>query len=210
MGAWAEGLYDNDRALDALGDLLDGLDPDAGPCALATVIGLRVWLHAPAPSQEELVELLDRRRDWLSTLPAGARRALEELEREKNALRRGRARTPAVAGVLGTYCDGPRYETLLAVPGSEVIVAELAKEAAERLDAALEDASDLYEASVAGAHLGVLLELSSAGYWSAAREPIARWGQAVDRIDAETKEEREFWDEYVSRLRRGLALLEKA
>jgi hypothetical protein len=77
MGAWGHGLYDNDDALNELSELLATLDPHAGPVALATTVGLRVWLAAPV--DERLVESVRQHSDWVAGLPAPARELLERL-----------------------------------------------------------------------------------------------------------------------------------
>jgi hypothetical protein len=79
--------------------------------------------------------------------------------------------------------------------------------AAERLDDGLRSASYLYEASGAGACLGVILELAIAGYWAPRHKALKEWRLHVDRLDEQTWDGRELWDDYVSRLRRGLRLL---
>jgi hypothetical protein len=68
-------------------------------------------------------------------------------------------------------------------------------------------AGDLYEASSAVGCLGVLLELAGRGYWSPRRQALKEWLLNVDRLDEETRDEREFWDDYLARVRRGLRLL---
>jgi hypothetical protein len=50
MGTWGEGLYDNDGALDELGDLFDALPLHAGAVPMATTVGLATWLLAPVRS----------------------------------------------------------------------------------------------------------------------------------------------------------------
>jgi len=207
MGAWDEGLYDNDEALDELGDLLAELDLDDGPVALATVVGLRAWLDGPSESLERAVR---KHTALLPRLPKPARELLELLLRDGEAFARPKARSDRLKEVLGEYCDGPKYDALLSLPGAEVIIADLVKRAAEGLDDRLDSARDGYDVSAAGAHLGVLLELATAGL---ARPPAARvkhWRRAVERIDEATAEEREHFDAYFARFRRGLSLLDKA
>jgi hypothetical protein len=174
--------------------------------ALATTVGLRAWLNPP-PSAA-MVDAVRQHAEWVATMPTPIRELLDLLVLDKQSFAAGRARPAELTAVLGSYCDGPRHESLLTLSGSAVIITELAKRAIERLEGGLDGSRDLYEAASAIAHLGVLLELSAARYWCASPDSIVRWRQAVDRIDAETTEERAFWDEYVSRVRRGLALLD--
>ena len=205
MGTWGEGLYDNDGALDELGDLFDALPLHAGAVPMATTVGLVTWLRPAAA--ERVVEAVRQHQDWVTTLPEQARELLHRLVRDPESFSKPRSRSPELTEILGGYSDGRRYDALLTLPGSEKVRAALGTAAAERLDDGLRSASDLYEASSAVGCLGVLLELATSGYWSPLRKGLKEWRLNVDRLDEETRDEREFWDEYVSRVRRGLRLL---
>lgn len=204
MGAWGAGLLDNDGALDGLGDLFDGLRPRTD-AQLPVVIGLQAWLQGHVA--DGTVEALRAREAWLVTLPKAVREPLELLLRDHGAFVARHSRPPEVIEVLGTYCDGPRYDALLSVPGAEAVIAELAASTVERLDDLLVSSPDLYEASDAGGYLGVLVELSVAGHWSAPRGAVNEWRRHFDRVDAETTGEREFWDDYVAHVHGALKLL---
>jgi hypothetical protein len=205
MGTWGEGLYDNDGALDELGDLFDALPLHAGAAPMATTVGLTTWLLAPIP--DRYVEAVRNHQDWVATLPNPARELLNHLADERQTATAARSRTAALTEILGRYCDGPRHEALLTLPGSKKVIEELANAAAERLEDGLQSAADLYEASSAIGCLGVLLELAAAGYWSAEREALKEARLNIARLDKETPDEREFWDDYLARVRRGLRLL---
>jgi hypothetical protein len=43
--------------------------------------------------------------------------------------------------------------------------------------------------------------------WTVPADTLDRWRLGIDRLDSATREEREFWDEYMLRLRRTLALI---
>jgi hypothetical protein len=208
MGTWGEGLYDNDGALDELGDLFDGLPLHGGAIEMATTVGLTTWLHAP--TTDRVVEAVREHSDWTSTLPAPARALLHRLVREGEGFTESRSRSPELTAILGRYCDGPRHEALLTLPGSNRVIDGLANEAAERLEDGLRSASDLYEASSAIGYLGVLLELAAAGYWSPRLKALKEWRLNVDRLDEEARGEREFLDDYLARIRRGLRLLKES
>lgn len=207
MGTWGEGLYDNDSALDELGDLIDSLDMAASPVALATSIGLRAWLCWSR--NDAVVEAIETRRDWVDALPTAARELLQVVCSDERRFAGGRSRPAELTQILGSHCDGPRYAPLLTLPGSEEIIRSLAVTAAQRLGDGLETAADLYEASTPLAHLGVLLELDDAGHAFVTPGEIAAWRRALRRIDAATEDEREFFDAYVARAEAGLARLAK-
>jgi hypothetical protein len=206
MGAWGDCLYDNDDALDELGALFDDMDVDQSAAALGTGVGLGTWLNAPA--SDATIDAVRRHPDWVAALPGPARELLERFTRDANAFADGRSRPAELTELLGSYCDGPRYDPLLSLPEGRSVIEDLASRAVEGLGARLDAASDAYEMSPAGAHLGVLLELAVAGYGSPDRTRIAEWRRAVDRIDRNTSEERDFWDGYLARFRRGLSLLD--
>jgi hypothetical protein len=205
MGTWGEGLYDNDGALDELGDLFDALPLHGGAVPMATTVGLATWLKAP--TSDRFVEAVRQHQDWVSTLPKPAQELLRRLVHERDAFSTPRARSAELTEILGRYCDGPRYDALLALPGSAKVIEELGNSAAERLEDGLRSASDLYEASSAIGCLGVLLELAARGYWFPRRAALKECNLNVERLDEETTGEREFWDDYLARVRRGLRLL---
>jgi hypothetical protein len=205
MGTWGEGLYDNDGALDELGDLFDALPLHAGAVPMATTVGLTTWLHAP--TSDRYVEAVQEHQAWVATLPKQAQELLNRLVRERQAFTEPRSRPAVLTEILGSYCDGPRHDPLLTLPGSEKVIEELANAAAERLEDGLQSSSYLYEASNALGCLGVLLELAAAGYWSPRTKALKELRLNVDRLDEETRDEREFWDDYLARVRRGLRLL---
>jgi len=205
MGTWGEGLYDNDGALDELGDLFDALPLHAGAVPMATSVGLAAWLHAPI--SERIVAAVREHADWVSTLPDPARQLLLRLSREPHSFTETRSRSAKLTEVLGRYCDGPRNDALLTLPGSRSVIDSLGSDAAERLEDGLQSSSDFYEASRVLGCLGVLLELTTAGYWSPGPKALKEWRRNVDRLDEDTRDEREVWDDYVARVRRGLRLL---
>lgn len=125
MGCWGKGLYDNDGALDRLDTLFGALDMDSSAVALTTSVGLRTWLSAPPT--EAMAEAVRQRTDKVETLPKPARELLELLIRDEQAFGAARTRSAELVALLGRYCDGPRYEALLSLPGSEDVIADLAK-----------------------------------------------------------------------------------
>lgn len=208
MGTWGEGLYDNDGALDELGDLIHSLDMHASVTALATSIGLRAWLCWSLT--DAIVEAIDAHRDGVDGLPPAARELLQLARTDERQFSSARSRSAELTEILGSYCDGPRHAALLTLPGSDEIIRALAESAAERLGDGLATAGDLYEAATPLAHLGVLLELHDAGCASPTLEQINAWRTSVQRLDAATEDERAFFDAYVARIEAGLARLAKA
>jgi hypothetical protein len=117
MGAWGEGLYDNDGALDELGDLFDELPLHGGAVPMATTVGLATWLRPAAT--ERMVEAVQEHQDWVTTLPEQAQELLSSLVREPESFAEPRSRSPELTEIIGGYSDGHRYDALLTLPGSE-------------------------------------------------------------------------------------------
>jgi hypothetical protein len=95
---------------------------------------------------------------------------------------------------------------LLTVAGSEVVIGELTQRCRAHLTSAFRLHRDLYELAGHLAALGPLLEL---GTLAPRIEPalLETWGAALDRADAGTEDERDFWDPYVARVKKAFALL---
>ncbi len=208
MGTWGEGLYDNDGALDELGDRFRALPLHAGAVPMATTVGLATWLQAP--TSDRYIEAVQQHQEWVATLPEQAHGLLRSLVRDPEAFTEPRSRSTELSEILGGYCDGPPHDALLTLPGSEKVLDELGNAAAERLEGGLQSASNLYEGSSAVGCLGALLEVAARGYWSPRREALKEWRLNVDCLDEETRDEREFWDDYLARVRRGLRLLKSS
>jgi hypothetical protein len=111
MGTWGEGLYDNDGALDELGDLFDELPLHTGAMPMATTVGLATWLRAS--TSERMAEAVQQHLDWVGTLPEQAQELLGLLLRDPESFREGRARSAELTEILGGYCDAPRHDALL-------------------------------------------------------------------------------------------------
>ena len=67
MGTWGECLYDDDGALDELGELLDVLPLHAGAVPMATTVGVVTWLHGSL--SDCCVEAIQKHQDWVWILP---------------------------------------------------------------------------------------------------------------------------------------------
>ena len=178
MGAWGEGLYDNDGALDELGGLIDTLPLRAGAVPMATSVGLITWLQ-PSASQR-VIEVVCEHPDWVSLLSKQVQELLHRFVHDTKAFTAGRSRSTQLTEILGGYCDGPRYDALLTLEGSAKVIAKLGRAAAERLEDGLQSATDLYEASRPIGNLGVLLELAERGYWSPRTASLKEWRLSVD------------------------------
>ena len=210
MGAWDDGLYDNDSALDHLWLLvkLDGPEPDAA--RLVARIGLLAWLNPVSVTHDDgdLQARIDALAPGeLERLPADTRAALRALLADPEAATAGRSRTPGAIAAIGGYSDGPRIDALLRFPGAAGPIDELCERAARRLDDALATDGSLYEVTGDLAALGVLIDMKDAGFWTPSAPRVAAWRAGFDEIDRATREERGFWWKYVRRVRRGFDLL---
>lgn len=209
MGTWGEGLYDNDAALDLLAELVDSVDPEQSPTHLAVGLGLKLWMlpvHVDTGA-DEIRRILDRKQDWLTSLPAPARAELQALAANPKAMsQRPGSRSPENRAIIGGYENGPRVEALFQVEGASELLAELAERLGKVLDEALEAEAGLYEVSEALAALGMLLELQAIGVRSAPAR-VERWKQAYAAADRATREERGFWDAYSARVLQALERL---
>lgn len=208
MGTWGDGIYDNDGALDCLGDLVrvDAEERDAA--FLVAQIGLLAWLRpiAVTHADGELEARVAALGDSLAALPEATGAALRALLADPEAATTG-SRSADVGAVSGGYSDGPRIDALLRFPGAAPAVEDLGERGGRCLDLALAAKVDLYQVASAMAALAVIIELSQAGLWSPKLARVATWRAGFDAIDRATKSERGFWWKYVARVRRGFELL---
>jgi len=216
MGTWDDGLYDRDDALDALGGIFEIVEDnlDASPAHFFAGLGLLAWMEASslAVHPEKFQQCIDRHRDWVDAAPPRARERILALYADpKQFAERDGSRPPEITAVLGGYCDGPREDALLTVPGADAVIAELAERCCAVLDAMTEDtkewSGDLYERSSELAPLGVILELTTLGV-RIPRERVAAWREAFEFVNENTPDEREFYDRYAARVRKGFDFLE--
>lgn len=212
MGTWGDGLYDNDSALDGLGDYVRVFDDEPDAARLVARIGLIAWLdpvgvtHEPEP----LWARVDALGGAIEQLPADTRAALQLLRDDPKTATATRSRSPEACAVLGGYCNGPRIDALLRFPGAQPVIDELAVDAAARLDQLLTGDRELYEVAGELVALGILIELTQAGLWQPEPARVARWRAGFAAIDKTTKSERGFWWKYVRRVHRGFDLLAPA
>jgi len=211
MGTWGEGLYDNDSALDYLGDLL-GIDESIGDIVeLTTRIGLAAWLNPVTVEcdEGELEAHVEKLSGELERLPEDTRKALETLlEDPKTGTKEG-SRKPEVDAVIGGYSDGPRIDALLRFPGAKPVIEAFGEKMAKELDDALapKSGNDLYQIAGSLALLGILIELATAGFFQPAPNRVDKWRSEFTAIDKNTKSERGFWWKYVRRVQTGFDLL---
>lgn len=203
MGTWGDGIYDNDAALDALGDLVKFPPPSSDPAELAVGIGLVAWLN-PSKLVAHGEELLAHAEANAGGLPPAARDALAVLVRHPRAATASGSRSAAARAALGDYADGPRLDALIRLPGGRGQIDALADRAARALDRLR---GSLYEIAGDLAALGVVVELTQAQLWRPAPARAAAWRAKFDQSDQSTREERGFWDEHVARVRLGFDLL---
>jgi hypothetical protein len=209
MGTWDEGLLDNDQALDVLADLIESIPLDKDPAHLAAGLGLALWFQAElfTTELERCRRLLARRADWVRSFPPEVRAVLDEIAGDPAAASEAPGGRPAaLLEILGPYCNGPRRTELLTVAGAGAVIAELAQRCRDQLTSALGRADDLYELAGELAPLGVLLELGGLAPRTPSQQ-ITAWEAAFAAIDGRTLDERDFWNGYGARVRKGLALL---
>lgn len=219
MGAWGKGVYENDGALDLRSSLVEPVtkELERSPAHLVTGFGLLMWLETYELKRhaERLAALLRSKDAWLRQVPLGVREQLERaVEKPAELDSRGEDHPPDVAYALGNGKAGVFAPELFAFPGASEVVAGLVASAvavldeAERHGAEVGDGS-LYQLSDPLGALGLLLELLPCG-GRVPRIKVAEWRAVVERANAQTGDEREFWDAYVARVRKGLDLLERA
>lgn len=204
MGAWGEGLYENDIALDALGGIVSELEDvlEDSAAYLMTGIGLHVWLYPTSISADpdRFLALLDAHPDWVEKSAE-----LRRFHKDPVAFAEAAGSRPeAIERVLGASSDGPRVDELLT---SRSLIDALAMTCREYLDDMA--AADLYEAEGELAPLGVLLELTALGI-TTDRSRVRDWRKIFDAADRNTTEERGFFDAYAARVRAGFAILERS
>jgi len=208
MGTWGDGLYDNDGALDVVASITEvGEQTDA--TKLVARIGLAAWLDPSAITcaSDELRAAVAVHAAEIAALPPGTREELAALLADPEGSTRDGSRSERVRAALGGYCDGPRIDALLRFAGAQPVIDALGEEAAEILDRACAPSSrDLHELAGDLAALGLVVELVESGLWRPSAERVAAWRRGVAEADQRTREEREFWDGYASRVVQALEL----
>lgn len=196
MGTWGDGLYDSDAALDTLGDIAQGVDLDPSPAHLAVGIGLIRWF-TPSYLADRVEQI--RGSAHLDAVPKPAKQRLQQLVDDPQADPVG-ARSEEVEDIVGRA--SARDDDLLRIEGGQPILDAFAERVSTVVDRDLQDDEDLDEVAGMLAPLGPLLELKVAFGKTPDGARLARWRAAFDQVDANTPDERSFWDRYVARVRR--------
>lgn len=211
MGTWGDGLYDNDSALDYLGDLLKIDETITDIFELTTRIGLATWFNPVSVEMNdgELEERIKKLGKNVARLPEETRKALETLLADPKTATNEGSRKPEVDAVIGGYCDGPRIDALLRFPEAKPIIEAFGEKMAKELDNALKPrrGNDLYEVAGSLAPLGIIIELATVGLFQPAPDRVNKWRSEFEVIDKNTKSERRFWWKYVRRVQMGFDLL---
>lgn len=209
MGTWGSGIYDNDNALDRLAELVEPFCEAAATSQLPVGLGLLAWL---LPSH--LSTAIEHHRGQFKAVPSDMAEwsddtltAIEALLADPEAATQERGREAAATEAIGGYSNGPRIEPLLRAPGGQAVIEALAAHAAAHLDRSLARPSTLYELAGDLAALGVLIELATAGFSRPAPARVAAWRAGFEASYRRTPQERSFWDEYATRVKRGFDLL---
>jgi hypothetical protein len=203
MATRGDGLYDNDAALDTLGDLVKFPPSGGDPAELAVGVGLVAWL-CPRKLVEYGEELLARAESRSAALPPAARDALGALHRDPRAATGSGSRSAAARAVLGDASDGPRLDALVRLPAGRGQIADLAGRAGRVLDRLRgpmrEVAGDL-------AALGVIIELAQANLWLRDPARLSAWRDKFDACERASTGDPSTW-EARARVRSGFDLLD--
>mgnify|MGYP000423280996 CR=1 FL=1 len=211
MGTWGEGLYDNDSALDNLGDIVS-IGPEVQDIVeLVARIGLAAWLNPTNIICDDgrLKKSFEALAGEHERLPLETRQALTTLFADPEAALKGGARKPEAREVIGGYSNGPQIEALLKFPGAKPIIEAFGEAMAQELDAALGPikGNDLYQAAGSLVPLGILIELALGGFFQPAPQRVDTWRNGFTVLDKATKSERGFWWRYVRKVQAGFDLL---
>jgi hypothetical protein len=207
MGTWGEGLFDNDTALDVLADFVERVSLNESPAHFAAGLGLRMWI-LPSSLQvdaEETRRIIDSHQYWIDAYPVPVRELLARVRADPVAMTERRHRSDGLREIIGDYSDGPLEPALFSVEGTTGVLGELRDACVRHLDD-LTAQADLYELAGDLAPLGILLELSTIGLLPRVGQ-VARWKRTFDLVDAETRDDRDFWDGYARNVRAGFKLL---
>jgi len=210
MGTWDDGLFDNDSALDTLADFVDSVSLDESPAHLAAGLGIQLWLSSAAVETypDRYRAPIEKHADWIAGMSPEVRRSLEEFAADPQASARAKgSRDASIRAVVGGYCSGPMDLVLLRSEGADAVLEQLASRCREHLDELADSPGrDLYEMAGDLSALGLLVVLTQVGVQSAP-DSVRKWEAAFDRADGNTKEERGFWDRYVTRAKAGFRML---
>jgi hypothetical protein len=212
MGTWGSGLFDNDHALDVLDELIV-VKPRPELVHQLVNQALKVWTGSPSfwldgPDRldpREFMKPLQRHTKALTKLPPALFELLATMTKSRSLANDRRDRSPEVGTVTGGYRCGWRIDEIFSLPGAVEVVRTVAERNAATLDRVFASTKlTFYENELT--ELGVLTVFTELGV----RHPVARvdaWARGFDAIDARTTDEREFWDEFVGRVRPAFTLL---
>lgn len=203
MATRGDGLYDNDAALETLGDLVKLPRAGGDPGELAVSIGLVAWL-CPRKLVAYGEDLLVHAESRSAALPQAARDALGVLLRDPRAATASGSRSAAARAVLGDASDGPRLDALVRLPAGRGQIGDIAGRAGRLLDRlrgpVREIAGDL-------AALGVVIELAQANLWLPDPPRVAAWRARFDACERSSTGDPSTW-EARARVRSGFELLD--
>ena len=199
MSTWGKGLYDNDEALDARGDLLSGIGIPDDPKLFAGCIGLLALLD---PTADQFAAIKDHAA--LSSLPTGLREAasVAAMIGASGPSLPYRDRVRDILGIDASY--GRVVEPLLEL--RETI--QIARAIRNRCIAIVDEGFEYGETSVGGI-VGVLLELRELGV-ATSPDTVDHWCTEFDRICADVHDDAEHAKQvraWCESFRAGLELL---
>jgi hypothetical protein len=200
MGAWDHGLYANDDALDARGDLLSGIGIPDDPMMFAACLGLLALLD---PTADQLA--LVKSHAALGALPSELREAAQvtAMIGASGPCLPYRKRVREVLGIDASY--GRVVEPLLELRETVPIARAIRNRCIEVVDAGFE-----YGDVSTGGVLGVLLELRELGVATspdAVDTWLARFGRIDQQAEQDQSDDARFLRGWCRSYRGGLELL---
>ncbi len=195
MDARGTGLWDNTVSVDSMLRLIK-LPTTGGTLHYLVAHGIKLWF-----AQSDLPEFArasDRKSREIIRFPKPLYDAFARIAGSPKTFVKG-SRSEAHRAILGDAADGIRLDPLFQQPEVPEILAPLMTSLTARLDKTFNDPK-LTLSKNPFTELGILLELTTFGFYVPA-EKVKAWEAAFDAANERTKDEREFFDAYVKRVR---------
>ncbi len=207
MGTWGTGLFENDKAVDAVLNLVM-VKPKTDLGERLADVGLQVWFGRI--DGKAAMKSLQKDTRELTKLPKPVFQALTELTSSPESAKSKSNRSAEVSKITGLYASGWRIDPLLELPNVAPVVERVAEANAVKLDArltaALTSKRELPQEPLV--ELGVLTVLTERGIkHSAAR--VDAWAKGFAALNERTTDDRKFWDEFVTKAQAAFKLLTK-
>jgi hypothetical protein len=200
MGAWNHGLYDNDAALDARGELLSGIGIPDDPPLFAATIGLLALLD---PTADQFAQVKDHAA--MSSLPSEVREAAQvaAFVGASGPCLPYRQSVREVLGIDASY--GRVVEPLLELRETISIARAIRNRCIDIVDTGFE-----YGDLSTGGILGLLIELRELGV-ATSPDAVDKWTSRFERVcqqaELDTSDDARFLRGWCNSYRAGLELL---